>query len=302
MTHSTTSAPCCATIGFFDGVHRGHQFLISQLRTVAKEHAMASLVVTFRQHPRQVLQQDYIPKLLTTSDRKEQLLKATGVDHVAMLDFSLQMASLSARQFMSFLRDRYNVRRLVIGYDNRFGHNREETFEDYRRYGTELGIVVEEAKAFADGDVTVSSSAIRRLLAAGDIAAANACLGHRYGFSGTVEHGFGEGHKLGFPTANLHLAAEQFVPQNGVYAVTVSVEGMEGEYMGMMNIGNRPTFGSFSDTVEVNVIGLDADIYGRRVDVTFADRIRDGRKFDSVGQLQAQLALDRDTAIKLLKK
>ena len=263
---------------------------------------MASLVVTFRQHPRQVLQQDYIPKLLTTGDRKEQLLKATGVDYVAMLDFSLQMANLSARQFMSFLRDRYNVRRLVIGYDNRFGHNREETFEDYRRYGTELGIVVEEAKAFADGDVTVSSSVIRRLLAGGDITAANACLGRRYGFSGTVEHGFGEGHKLGFPTANLRLAAEQLVPRNGVYAVTVSVEGIDGEYMGMMNIGNRPTFGSFSDTVEVNIIGLDADIYGRRVDVTFTDRIRDGRKFGSVGQLQAQLALDRDAAIKILKQ
>lgn len=302
MTHSTTSAPCCATIGFFDGVHRGHQFILSQLRTVAKEHAMASLVVTFRQHPRQVLQQDYIPKLLTPGDRKEQLLKATGVDYVVMLDFSLQMSSLSARQFMSFLHDRYNVRRLVIGYDNRFGHNREETFEDYRRYGTELGIVVEEAKAFADGDVTVSSSVIRRLLAGGNITAVNACLGRRYGFSGTVEHGFGEGRKLGFPTANLHLAAEQLVPRNGVYAVMVSVDGIEGEFMGMMNIGNRPTFGSFSDTVEVNIIGLDADIYGRRVNVTFADRIRDGRKFDSVGQLQAQLALDRDAAIKLLKQ
>ncbi len=302
MTHSTTFPPCCATIGFFDGVHRGHQLLVFQLCAAAKEHSMASLVVTFRQHPRQVLQQDYIPKLLTTGDRKEQLLKATGVDRVVMLDFSLQLASLSAREFMSFLHDEYNVQRLLIGYDNRFGHNREETFEDYRRYGAELGIVVEEAKAFADGGLTVSSSVVRRLLAEGDIMAANACLGRRYGFSGTVEHGFGEGHKLGFPTANLHLAPEQLIPRSGVYAVMVCVEGIEGDHMGMMNIGNRPTFGTFSDTVEVNIIGLDADIYGRRVDVTFADRIRDGRKFASIEQLRAQLTLDRATAIKILKQ
>ncbi len=300
MTHNTCLAPCCATIGFFDGVHRGHQFLVSQLRSDAANHGMESLVVTFRQHPRQVLHKDYIPKLLTTADRKEQLLKATGVDHVAMLDFSTRMAALSAREFMSFLRDEYNVRRLLIGYDNRFGHNREESFEDYRRHGIALGIDVEEMKALRSGDITVSSSAIRRLLAEGDITAANACLGYRYSFTGLVEHGFGEGRKLGFPTANLHVAAEQLVPQSGVYAVMVSVEGFSGEYMGMMNIGNRPTFGTFSDTLEVNIMDFSADIYGRQVQVTFVRRIRDDMKFDSVAQLREQITKDKEVITRLL--
>ncbi len=300
MTHNTCLAPCCATIGFFDGVHRGHQFLVSQLRSDAANHGMESLVVTFRQHPRQVLHKDYIPKLLTTADRKEQLLKATGVDHVAMLDFSTRMAALSAGEFMSFLRDEYNVRRLLIGYDNRFGHNREESFEDYRRHGIALGIDVEEMKALRSGDITVSSSAIRRLLAEGDITAANACLGYRYSFTGLVEHGFGEGRKLGFPTANLHVAAEQLVPQSGVYAVMVSVEGFSGEYMGMMNIGNRPTFGTFSDTLEVNIMDFSADIYSRQVQVTFVRRVRDDMKFDSIAQLREQITKDKEVITRLL--
>ncbi len=295
-------APCCATIGFFDGVHRGHQYLISQLMADAKRHDMESLVVTFRQHPQQVLQQDFIPSLLTTSERKEQLLRATGVDHVEMLDFSLQLAHLSAREFMSLLHDEYNVRRMLIGYDNRFGHNREETFEDYQRYGAELGIVVSASESFSNGDIKVSSSVIRSMLADGDIIKANECLGYRYTFTGFVEHGFREGHKLGFPTANLHVAPEQLIPSHGVYAVMARVDGIDGEFMGMMNIGNRPTYDYFKDTLEVNIIGLDADIYGKTVEIMFADRIRYAVKFNSIDQLRDQLVIDRDAVIKILKK
>ena len=302
MSKDNGHAPCCATIGFFDGVHRGHQYLISQLMADAKQHDMESLVITFRQHPRQVLQQDYIPSLLTTSERKEQLLRTTGVDHVVMLEFSLQLARLSAREFMTFLHDEYNVQRLLIGYDNRFGHNREETFEDYRHYGTELGIAVEAMTPFSNDGLTVSSSLIRSLLADGDMAKANDCLGYRYTFTGVVEHGFGEGHKLGFPTANLHVAAEQLIPKRGVYAVMASIEGIEGEFMGMINIGNRPTYDCYKDTLEVNIFGLDADIYGKKVEVTFADRIREAVKFDSIDQLRNQLTIDRNTAIEILKR
>lgn len=295
-------APCCATIGFFDGVHRGHQYLISQLMADAKCHDMESMVVTFRQHPQQVLQENYTPSLLTTSERKEQLLQVTGVDHVVMLDFSIQLASLSAREFMSILHDEYNVRRMLIGYDNRFGHNREETFEDYQRYGAELGMVVEAMDSFSNGNIKVSSSVIRSLIADGDIIKANDYLGYRYAFTGVVEHGFREGHKLGFPTANLHVAPEQLIPKRGVYAVMARVEGFDGEFMGMINIGNRPTYDYFNDTLEVNIFGLDADIYGKKVEITFVGHIRDGVKFDSIDQLRDQLAKDRDTAIQILKR
>lgn len=302
MMKDINPAARCATIGFFDGVHRGHQYVISQLMADAKSHGMESMVVTFRQHPQQVLQQNYIPSLLTTSERKEQLLQATGVDHVVMLDFSLQLASLSASEFMSILHDEYNVRRMLIGYDNRFGHNREETFEDYQRYGIELGMVVEAMDSFSNGDIKVSSSLIRSLIADGDIIKANDCLGYSYAFTGVVEHGFREGHKLGFPTANLHVAPEQLIPKRGVYAVMVRVEDIDGEFMGMMNIGNRPTYGNFNDTLEVNIFGLDADIYGKKVEITFVGHIRDGVKFDSIDQLRDQLAKDRDTAIQILKR
>ncbi len=302
MIKDNHSTALCATIGFFDGVHRGHRFLISQLQADAKKHGMESMVITFRQHPRQVLQQNYIPSLLTTSDRKESLLKATGIDQVLMLDFSLQLASLSAREFMSFLHDEYNVQRLLIGYDNRFGHNREESFVDYQRYGKELGITVEAMTSFSTDGLTVSSSVIRRLLADGDIEKANECLGYRYTFTGVVEHGYGEGHKLGFPTANLRIVPEQLIPKRGVYAVMTRIEGIDGEFMGMMNIGNRPTYGNFNDTLEVNIFGLDADIYGKKVEVTFAGHIRDGIKFENIDQLRLQLAKDREEAITILKR
>ncbi len=302
MMKEQNANACCATIGFFDGVHRGHQYIISQLQSDARSHGMESMVVTFRQHPRQVLQKDFIPSLLTPSDKKESLLKATGVNHVLMLDFTLELASLSAREFMSFLHDKYNVQRLLIGYDNRFGHNREESFADYQRYGKDLGITVDAMTSYHDDDTTISSSVIRRLLADGDIDRANRYLGYRYTFSGEVQHGYSEGHKLGFPTANLLVAPEQLIPKRGVYAVMTRVEGMYGELMGMMNIGNRPTYGNFNDTLEVNIFGLDADIYGKKVEVTFVDRIRDQIKFDSIDLLREQLVKDRDKAIQILKR
>jgi riboflavin kinase/FMN adenylyltransferase len=302
MTSKMTHEPCSATIGFFDGVHKGHRYIISQLKDDAAKHGIKSTVITFRQHPRQVLHKDYIPKLLTTCCRKEELLKETGVDNVVMLDFTHRLSALSARDFMVFMRQELNVRRLLIGYDNRFGHNRDKGFSDYQEYGSEIGIDVENINAFNDNGLTVSSSMIRRLLNNGNIDAANQCLGYKYGFDGTVVHGYGEGKKLGFPTANLHIADEQLIPKRGVYAVMVETEGFDGEFMGMMNIGNRPTYGEFNDSLEVNIIDFDADLYNKKVHVNFVKRIRDDKKFASIEQLRQQIIKDREETIKILKK
>lgn len=293
MTEGVVSVPCCATIGFFDGVHKGHRYIISQLMSEAGVRGMQSAVITFRQHPRQVLQQNYIPKLLTTSVRKESLLLSTGVDRVVMLDFTRELAAMSAREFMAYMRDDLNVRCLLIGYDNRFGHNRDEGFSDYQRYGQELGVDVKSLSAFSDNGLTVSSSMVRRMLTEGNILGANSCLGYRYTMSGVVVHGYGEGRKLGFPTANISASAEQLVPMRGVYAVKVRIEGFAGEYVGMLSIGNRPTFGEFGDTVEVNILDFSADIYGRTIEVMFAKRMRAEKKFATLDELISQLHEDK---------
>lgn len=283
-----------ATIGFFDGVHRGHQYVINRLRTDAASHGLDSMVITFAQHPRQVLQQDFIPRLLTPTPRKTELLERTEVDKVTVLDFTLDMAQMTAREFMEMMAQELGVRRLLIGYDNRFGHNRDEGFEDYVRYGKEIGIdVVCNDELPTDGQ-SISSSLIRKCLSDGDIKSANASLGYRYFFPGIVVHGKGEGRKIGFPTANMQVDEQQMMPKRGVYAVEVSIDGYEQTFMGMMNIGTRPTYGEFSQTVEVNILDFDADIYGRCISVAIIERLRDECRFATIDALKEQLVADKE--------
>lgn len=282
-----------ATIGFFDGVHRGHQYIIDRLKADAVSRGAGSTVVTFRQHPRQVLQHDFIPKLLTPAIRKISLLQQRGVDNVVALDFTRELASMSAREFMEMLHRDYAIDRLLIGYDHRFGHNREEGFEEYVVHGREIGMEVVCNDALSSEGENISSSAIRRCLATGNIAKANEYLGYKFGFSGTVIHGFGEGRKIGFPTANMSIDPEQLIPERGVYAVEVVVEGFDKIFAGMMNIGCRPTYGEFKETQEVNILDFEANIYDRRISVAFVDRIRDEKRFSSINELQSQLATDK---------
>lgn len=283
-----------ATIGFFDGVHRGHQFLIRHVMEEAEKRGLSSMVVTFDQHPRQVLHQEYQPELLTTLDMKTRLLQATGVDKVTVLHFDEKLASLTAYDFMaSILRDRLNVRCLVIGYDNRFGHNRSEGFDDYVRYGKELGIDVIHNPAFLLNDVKVSSSVVRSFLKAGEVEMASLSLGREYVIKGRVVGGFQEGRKIGFPTANLDTSAfRQLIPKGGVYAVDVMIDGDKGWRHGMMDIGTRPTFNGSTISLEINIFDFSSDIYGREMEVKFLKRVRDERKFGSATALAGQLRED----------
>lgn len=292
--------PCVATIGFFDGVHKGHRYLIQQVKEIAAARGLHSALVTFPVHPRKVMNADYHPELLTTAEEKIDLLAETGVDYCLMLNFTPDISRLSAKEFMTrLLKERYQVKYLVIGYDHRFGHNRSESFEDYVRYGEEIGIEVIRARAVTSDietgtsrNVPVSSSLIRHLLHQGDVETAARCLRYEYFLDGTVVGGYQVGRKIGFPTANLCVDdPEKLIPADGVYAVWVTLDGKT--YMGMLNIGMRPTIDNGPNrTIEVNILHFHSDIYNKTIRLTFVKRTRPELKFDNIDALIGQLHKD----------
>lgn len=305
--HLDTSAPllppCVATIGFFDGVHLGHRHLIEQVKAEARRAGLASAVVTFATHPRQVVSAGYVPQLLTSLPQKLELLAQTGVDEAVVLPFDRCMAALSAHDFMhDILKRRIAAATLITGYDNRFGHNRAEGFADYVRYGAEMDMRVVQGEALTVDGVNVSSSVIRRLLNEGCAADAARFLGRRYTIGGRVERGFQEGRRMGFPTANIAPSLpEQLIPKCGAYAARLRIG--QGEWLpAMINVGDCPTFGRTRLTIEAHIIGFTADIYGATVTAEFVRRLRGERRFDGEEALKAQLCADRRMTLDILNE
>ncbi|MBO5252142.1 MAG: bifunctional riboflavin kinase/FAD synthetase [Bacteroidaceae bacterium] len=294
-------SPMVATIGFFDGVHLGHRFLINQVKAAAAQTGWQSSIITFPVHPRQVIQSEFQPQLLSSPEEKIELLAATGIDNCILLPFTQELSMLTAREFMQLLYTRYNVRMLVIGYDHRFGHNRTETFEDYCRYGKELGIHIMQATAYTQEQDKVSSSAIRRALQTGDIRTATKFLGYPYFLEGTVVDGYKVGRKIGFPTANLQVDfSNKLIPSVGVYAVWVSVGGKQ--WKGMLNIGHRPTLNNGTNlSIEVHILDFEGDIYRQKMRIEFIDFLRPETKFSSVDELIEQMKKDKEATIRVLK-
>ncbi len=274
-----------ATIGFFDGVHCGHRFLISQVLEQAREEGLQSMVITMDCHPKTIVKTDYVPCLLTTTEERISLLKKSGIDHVEVLSFDHEMARMDAPTFMrEILRDRLNISTLVMGYDHRFGHGGGE-HEEYIRWGEECGIRVIIAKRLEQH--YASSSEIRRLLTEGNVRDAAKLLNHPYVLTGTVESGHQVGRTLGFPTANLNIAENKLIPATGVYAV------ITGLGHGIMNIGRRPTLNNGTNiSVEVHIFDYSGDLYGRELHLSFIERIREERKFASLEELKAQIQED----------
>ena len=284
-----------ATIGFFDGVHIGHCHLINMLKKVARERGVEACVITFDRHPRQVVQPKWCPEMLTTLEEKTQLLEATGIDRCEVLHFDREMANQSAHDFMLHtLKEKLGVSILVTGYDNRFGHNRSEGFEDYVRYGKEIGIEVIKGEELTDGSNNVSSSSIRRMLKEGRIEDATRCLGREYQLTGTVVGGEHIGRTIGFPTANIRPDdSSKLIPANGVYAVDVwSQAGDINRERAMLNIGTRPTFNGTATTIEVHIPHFAGNLYGSTLSIAFLRKIREERKFDSPEALVEQLNKD----------
>ena len=303
---SCVSTPCVATIGCFDGVHRGHQLLLALVLEKARAGGMRSLVVTFDPLPRQVFDAGFRPQLLTTLDEREYYIRKVGIDDVLVLPFTRELAAMSAESFMQqVLRNQLGVEVLVNGYDNRFGHGRNEGFDDYVRYGRQMGIeVVRGDVAKMGGDVAVSSTAIRRMLAEdGAVERMPDCLTRLYAISGTIVPGEHIGHELGFPTANLcPKNTFKLIPASGVYAVWVSIDGSAERLPAMMNIGTRPTFEGTHKTLEAHILSDVGDIYGHRLTVSFVARLREERRFESSELLVRQLQHDRDCTLRILMK
>lgn len=296
-----------ATIGVFDGVHAGHQQVINRVVSDAKFHHLASMVITFDRHPRQLFDPQFRPQLLTTQQEKEQEIERLGVDFLVVLPFTKEMAALSARDFMAqILKERLNVKMLQVGYDNRFGHDSTEGIDDYRRYGDELGIMVYKGIRldFQGYHVPVCSSNIRSLIAEeGEVDTANVFLGRNYELSGKVMPGEHIGHQLGFPTANLEPDDPfKVIPASGVYGVWATVGDSQKPLPAMMNIGTRPTFDGRNRTLEVNIFDFDGDLYGQTVRISFLFRLREERKFESPEALVAQLQKDKEQVIYILNK
>ena len=300
-THPQALAPSVATIGFFDGVHLGHRHLINQVKMAASLNGWCSSIITFPVHPRQVIQSNYQPSLLSSPEEKVELLGTTGIDNCILLPFTRELSQLTAREFMQLLYDNYKVRMLVIGYDHRFGHNRAETFEDYCRYGRELGIHIMQATAYTQEQDKVSSSAIRRALLSGEISTATKYLGYNYFMQGTIVSGYQVGRKIGFPTANLQVDfANKLIPAIGVYAVRVSVNGQN--YKGMLNIGHRPTINNGTDlSIEVHILDFEGDIYNQPMRIEFVDFLRPEAKFQSVDELVLQIQKDKEETLKVFQ-
>lgn len=285
--------PLVASIGFYDGVHLGHRHLLAQVTDEARRRGMGALAVTFAGHPLAVVRGGQAPRLLSTPEEKAGLLRDAGLDAVAMLRFTPALAALTSRQFMEqVLRRDYGVRVLVVGYDHRFGSDRGAGLADYRRYGAACGVEVVEATRYAPDGAEVSSSAVRRLLAAGDAEAAARLLGRPYELGGTVVAGRQVGRRLGYPTANLRPAsAEKLLPAAGVYAAEAETGGVT--CAAMLNIGLRPTLDDGrGQTVEAHLLDFDGDLYGRPLTLRFVRRLRGERQFGSLEQLRAQLAAD----------
>ena len=300
------SAPSVATIRVFDGVHRGHQLVISRVLDTARQTGMASVVVTFDRSPREVLDPSFHSQMLTTLDEKKAIMAQLGVDYLVVLPFTRALAALSAQAFMKqVLCERLCVKTLFTGYDNRFGHNREEGFDDYVRYGQAMGMQVlrGDAELMADGSQAISSSVIRKLLAEeGQVELASKYLTRSYTLQGRVMPGEHIGHQLGSPTANLESEDVcKLIPAPGVYAVWAQLEGEQQLRAAMMNIGHRPTFDGHKQTLEVNILDFNGDLYGQMVNISFVARLREERRFDSPDTLVAQLERDEKQVKQLLK-
>ena len=291
------------TIGTFDGVHTGHQKVILRLREIAKKREGETVIFTFHAHPRLVTSPDETNlRLLTTLDEKTKLFEHYGIDHLVIYPFDKKFSELSYSEFVQeILIKQMQTHCLVVGYDHKFGKNREGDFDYLQKCASKYNFEIEKLEALTIEEESVSSTKIRQALQNGEIEKANRYLGYYFTLHGTVVDGKRIGRKLGFPTANIESSDKyKIIPGYGVYAVNVTVENKI--YKGMLNIGTRPTFNNNADnrSIEVNIFDFDGDIYKKEISLEFIGKIRDEKKFEDVDSLVVQLHKDQKTALKIL--
>ncbi|TBM98977.1 bifunctional riboflavin kinase/FAD synthetase [Hyunsoonleella flava] len=288
-----SSASTIVTIGTFDGVHVGHQKIINRLIALGEKEGLKSVILTFFPHPRMVLQKDSNIKLINTIDERSEILDSLGLDYLLIKKFTKDFSRLSAEEFVKqVLVDRLNAKKVIIGYDHRFGRNRNADINDLIKYGEAFGFEVEEISAKDINDVAVSSTKIRKALSEGNIQKANRYLGYPFMLTGTVIKGKGIGKQLDYPTANIGInEAYKLIPKQGSYVVKTTIG--KDTVFGMMNIGMNPTVSGETESIEVHFFNFDSTIYGEKIQIDVLERIRDEQKFESVQALKDQLQKDK---------
>lgn len=292
------------TIGTFDGVHVGHKKILEKIAQNTNNSDYESLVLTFFPHPRTVLQTGTEMKQLNTIDEKSNLIEKAGIDNLVIHPFDKEFASLSAEEFVKkVLVDIFNIQKIVIGYDHRFGKNRTADINDLIAFGNQYNFEVEQISAEELNEVAISSTKIRNALTEGNIELANSFLGYNYAITGTVVQGKQLGRTIGFPTANISVKEDyKLIPNSGVYVVECKIQNQS--YFGMMNIGTNPTVENTNSTqkMEVNIFDFDAEIYNQTITVSFLRRIRSEQKFNSLEALKNQIALDKQTSLRFINE
>ena len=290
------------TIGSFDGVHKGHVQVIESLKRVARNLKGETVIISFEPHPREVLYpMEKRPGILTTLEEKAAILATYGVEHLVVLQFTRSLAELEYADFVRhILVDKIGLKGLVVGYDHRFGKNREGTFEKLKELADRYHFYLEQEEVYEENQINISSTKIRNALQIGDIDRVNEFLGYTYSVSGKVVTGDKIGRSMGFPTANIQVDEPfKIIPGIGVYAVRVYLNGLR--YKGMLYIGNRPTLDNGDNiTLEVNILNFSGDIYNNEITVTFIQHVRGDIKFDTLDQLIGQLKKDRETVDRIL--
>lgn len=289
------------TIGTFDGVHVGHQKIIERLVSTAKAGNLESAILTFFPHPRMVLQKDTNIKLINTIRERKEILAQCGVEHLIVHPFTAQFSRLTAHEFVrDILVHRLRAKKVIIGYDHRFGRNRTANIDDLRKFGEEYDFEVEEISKQDVEEVAVSSTKIRNALLEGKVEKANQFLSYPFSLSGKVVRGKGLGREFEVPTANLYIEEDyKLIPKNGVYVVRSVID--EQVVFGMMNIGTNPTVGGTEQTIETHFFDVDKDLYDRFLSIQLLTRIRDEKKFDSIEGLKIAMKQDRAFSMQYIK-
>lgn len=300
ITTFTTQQPTVLTIGTFDGVHLGHQKIVERVVTTARQEGLLATVFTFFPHPRMVVQHDKGLKLIHTLEEKKQLLQQLGVDLLVVQPFNEAFAQLTAEEFVStILVQRLNVKKVIIGYDHRFGRNRTANIDDMRLFGEKYGFAVEEISVQEVDEVSVSSTKIREALNKGDVTTAEHYLGTPYSLTGRVVHGLKLGRTLGYPTANIQVTEEyKLIPKDGVYAVYSYIDGRK--VYGMMSIGKNPTIEGKGSSIEVYFFDFNGDLYDQKLTIEFVQYLREEQKFATIDLLKKQLQDDETAARKAI--
>lgn len=290
------------TLGTFDGVHIGHKKILERITQNTENGKYESLVLTFFPHPRMVLQEKSEIKLLNTISEKTKLLEATGIENLIIHPFDESFSRLTAEEFVhSILVDQFHIHKIIIGHDHRFGRNRTANIDNLIAFGAEYGFEVEQITAQEIQDVSVSSTKIRKALQEGNMNLANDYLGYDYFLTGEVVKGKQLGRTIGFPTANIQIDEEyKLIPKNGVYVVKAFIDDLE--IYGMMNIGFNPTLNGQKQTIEVNLFDFDADIYGKKIEVSLLQYLREEQKFGSLDLLKAQLNKDQQDSLTFVSR